>query len=234
MTTSLPPTRTSRVRKRLRLLGWTLAILVTFPLSALVLIVYAKREVEAAAEGRVATQSGDVPATRVGLVLGCSRTFEDGRENPFFANRMSAASELYRAGKVEYLLVSGDNSRPDYDESSDMRAALMELGVPAGRIVRDYAGFSTLDSILRARDVFGLDRFVVVSQDFHVRRALYIARGNGMDATGYVAGEVSGAGGRWVRFRESLARVKVLLDVHVFERRAKFTGEPISIGSDHT
>ncbi len=224
-------TRSHPAKKRLRLLAIGLAALVTFPLSALVLIVVAKREVESAAQGRVATSVEDVPPAPVALVLGCSRYFDDGTENPFFSARMRAARELYEADAVEYLLVSGDNSRVGYDESSDMRAALMEQGVPEDRIVCDYAGFSTLDSVLRAREVFGQERFVVVSQAFHVRRALYIARANGMDATGYAADSVGGAGGRIVRLRESLARVKVLLDVRVLERSPKFLGEPVVIGS---
>lgn len=222
--------RRKPVRKRLKILGVGLAVLVFFPLSVLVLIVYARREVEASAQGRVASEAGGVPKTRVALVLGCSRYLDSGQENPFFSARMDAARELYEAGAVEYLLVSGDNSRPDYDESSDMKAALSEQGVPEERIVCDYAGFSTLDSVLRAREVFGLEQFVVVSQGFHVRRALYIARANGLDATGYAARDVGGTGGKFIRLREALARVKVLLDVRVLGREPKFLGEPVVIG----
>jgi vancomycin permeability regulator SanA len=223
----LPLTR----KQRLRLLGFALVVLVTLPLSALVLIVVAKREVEAAAQGRVASTVDEVPPTPVALVLGCSRTLESGAENPFFANRIDAAVELYESGKVEVLLVSGDNSRPDYDESSDMKAALMVRGVPADAIVCDYAGFSTLDSVVRAKEVFGQTRLVVVSQGFHVRRALYIAQAHDIEATGYAADRVGGAGGRIVHLRECLARVKVLLDVRVLHRGPKFLGEPVAIAT---
>ena len=164
----------------------------------------------------------DVPPARVALVHGCSRYFDDGTENPFFSARMRAARELYEAGTVEYLLVSGDNSRVDYDESSDMRAALMEQGVPEDRIVRDYAGFSTLDSVLRAREVFragALRRRLAVFSC--ASRPLYRPCQRLWTRPVMPPTPWAGPVGAWVRLRESLARVKVLLDVRVLGAPAR-------------
>src|SRR6202034_2604013 len=107
-----------------------------------------------------------------------------GGPNPFFVHRIAAAAALYRSGKVQYLIVSGNQARGGrakggYDEPSDMRDALIASGVPAKRIYRDYAGFRTLDSVLRAKSVFGQDRVIVVSQHFHLARALFLAARHG-------------------------------------------------------
>lgn len=179
-------------------------------------------------DGRVAPfVSGDrarLPVTDVALVLGCSKQLADGRKNLFFERRMAAAAELYRTGQVGYLLVSGDNSRPDYDEPSDMRAALVAAGVPASRIVRDYAGFRTLDSVVRAKQVFGLDELIVVSQRFHNERAVYLARAHGIRAYGYDARDVGGAEGLRVKLREVVSRLAAVLDVRVLHSTPRFGG----------
>ena len=168
----------------------------------------------------------ELPRVDVALVLGCAKQLADGRRNLFFSARMAAAAELYRAGKVSYLLVSGDNSRPDYNEPSDMRAALVAAGVPASRIVLDHAGFRTLDSVLRAKDVFGVSRMIVVSQRFHNERAVYLARAHGMDAYGFNARDVGGLEGTRVRARELVSRMAAVLDVEVLHTRPRFPGPP--------
>lgn len=125
--------------------------------------------------------------------------------------------------------MSGDNSRSDYDESSDMKEALVQLGIPDERIFCDYAGFSTLDSVVRAKKVFLQQSMLVVSQDFHVRRAIYIGQGHGIDLVGYAAKDVEGRAGSRTRIREALARFKAVLDVEVFSRGPKFLGDTIEI-----
>jgi SanA protein len=160
----------------------------------------------------------------VGLVLGCSPRMTDGRQNLFFARRISAASELYRAGRVRYLLLSGDNSRADYDEPREMRRALIRAGVPASRLVLDYAGFRTLDSVMRAKDVFGLDEVIIVSQHFHNERAVYLARAHGLRAFGFDAQAVGGPEGVRVALREAASRVFAIFDVNVFHAKPRFDG----------
>jgi SanA protein len=184
--------------------------------------------IEARAAAFVSDSMNALPHQQVGLVLGCSERLGDGRPNQFFRHRMAAAAELYRAGKVEYLLLSGDHSRQSYDEPSDMRRALLAAGVPDSRIVLDYAGFRTLDSVLRAQQVFGLQRFTVVSQRFHDVRAVYLAREHGIDAYGFAASDVGGVDGLRVRARELFSRAFALLDVLVLSRRARFSGPPES------
>jgi len=186
--------------------------------------------VRSAASGRIYRSAQDVPARRVGLVLGCSRTLPDGRYNLFFAYRIDAAVELYEAGKVEYLLVSGDNHVKGYNEPAQMKEALTERGVPEDAIQCDYAGFSTLDSVVRARDVFGQESLTIVSQEFHARRAVFVAQTKYIDAVGYCARDVTGAAGLKTHLREHLARVKAVLDVYVLKTAPRFLGEPIEIG----
>ncbi|GAA1266629.1 ElyC/SanA/YdcF family protein [Kitasatospora nipponensis] len=154
--------------------------------------------------GRIRTVA-DVPAEPVAVVFGAG--LEDGEPSPYLAHRLDAALELYRAGKVRAILVTGDNDRTSYNEPGAMYAYLVAHGVPAVRVVRDYAGFDTWDSCTRARRIFGVDHAVLVSQDFHVRRALALCRSAGIDsyavgvpephdATWYYGGlrEIPGAG----------------------------------------
>ena len=170
-----------------------------------------------------------IPATKVGLLLGTAPRTLQGRASSFFHNRISAAVELYRAGKIEYILASGDNSSPSYNEPIFMQKELIRRGIPREHIVLDYAGFSTLDSVIRARDVFGQDSFIVISQRFHNERAVYIASRSRIHAFAYNAVAVEGLAGLRVQFREVFARVKAILDVHVFNSQPKFLGNPILI-----
>jgi SanA protein len=171
----------------------------------------------------------DVPENDVALVLGTSKRASSGGPNLFFEARMDAAAALYRAGKVKYLLVSGDNGEEAYNEPSDMQGALVARGVPKERIYLDYAGFRTLDSVLRAREVFGQSRFTVVSQAFHNERAVFIARHYGIEAIGFNAADVGGSAGAQVNAREVLARVQVVLDLYVLNTQPKFYGPKVAI-----
>ena len=142
--------------------------------------------------GRVFDKPSDVPHCRAAVVLGCRKALPNGHLNLYLTRRIAAAAELYKAGKVDCLIVSGDNHIKEYDEASDMKESLAEAGVPADRVICDYAGFRTLDSVVRAKKVFGLDSFIVVSQKDHVRRAVFTARGFGCNAYGYAAPDVNG------------------------------------------
>jgi SanA protein len=173
-----------------------------------------------------------LPSNKVGLVLGTAPTTQDGRRNLFFLYRIQAAAELYRAGKVQYLLVSGDNSRQTYDEPSAMKDALIGLGVPQARIYLDYAGFRTLDSVVRASEVFKQQEFTIVSQGFHNQRAVFIGRERGLKVVGYNARAVPTALAPQVKVREYFARVGMVLDLFLLGTRPKYLGEPIRIGID--
>lgn len=169
-----------------------------------------------------------VPANEVGLVLGTTHRGRGGGGNPFFLHRIAAATELYRAGKVRYLLVSGDNGMPSYNEPREMRRALMAAGIDSSRIVLDFAGFRTLDSVVRAREVFGQQRFTVISQRFHNERAVYLARRLGMEAIGYNADDPGTSRGLRVWIRERLARVKVFIDL-MTGTGPRYLGDPVPL-----
>ena len=221
------------MRKRRRRL---LRLCVTLPaLSILCLgssIGLSRHMVMKAASGKTYSDIQALPHNRVGLVLGCSRVLPNGLQNLFFKYRVQAAFEVFSGGKIDYLIVSGDNHVKSYDEPSEMKAALVKLGVPEERIYCDYAGFRTLDSVVRAKKVFMEDKITVISQAFHNQRAIFIGQAHGLDIVGYNARDVHARSALKTRCREQLARVKAVMDVAINKRRPKFLGDPIIIGED--
>lgn len=195
--------------------------------AAVMLIVSAELYVAMAASDSVYEVLNELPERKAGIVLGCSPLMSDGRTNVYFTARMDAAAEVWEAGKVEFLILSGDNGEKYYNEPREMYQALVERGVPGEKLVLDYAGFRTLDSMVRAEKVFGQNGFIVISQPFHVKRAVAIARHFDYDAVGYHANAVSGVAGIRSLIRERLARVKLLLDLFVLDKQPKFLGEPV-------
>lgn len=186
-----------------------------------------------AAKCRVFRTVGEIPAREVALVLGTGKYTKQGRLNLHFKQRIEATAALYHAGKVRHLLVSGDNHVSTYDEPTDMRNALVEAGVPESAITRDYAGFRTLDSVVRAKNVFALEQYTIVTEEFHCPRALWIAQEHGLDAVAFAAPD---PGFRWsakVKARELLARTWCGLDLFVLDREPRFPGprEPILLSS---
>ena len=218
-------TRTAAPRRRwLRRLAW-------LALAGVAFVVACNLAVLIAAAGRVTPEgrATEAPARRAAVVMGCVPKLRGGWDNPYFTARIEAAAELWRAGKVEALIVSGDNHVVGYDEPSEMKTALVAAGVPEDRIVCDYAGFRTLDSVVRARTIFGLDSFLVVSQDFHVRRAIFLGRSRGLDVRGCAArGVPLGRLSSRTIVREPLARVAAVLDV-LLGRRPRFGGPPVPL-----
>ncbi|MDX1680790.1 MAG: ElyC/SanA/YdcF family protein, partial [Akkermansiaceae bacterium] len=157
------------------------------------------------AKGLIYDDLAEVPEFKVALVLGTTDRI-GGRENLYFRYRIEAAEELWKSGKVQTLIVSGDNSSLYYNEPLKMKAALVERGIPEDRIVCDYAGLRTLDSVVRAKRIFGTERVLFVSQPFHIRRAIYLAQANGIEAHGFAARDVKTAAGFRTRVREVGAR----------------------------
>jgi len=193
-------------------------------------IVYSNWEVETSTTKFIYTDLTKIPANRVGMLLGTSRHLNNGQNNPFFYNRIKAAAALYFSGKIRYILVSGDNRFYSYNEPREMRRELMRAGIPDTCIVMDFAGFRTLDSVVRAKKVFGLNSITIISQEFHNERAIYIARYYNMDAVAYNAIDPSGNLGIQIQLREYLARAKMIIDLHVLHLGPYFLGAPIKIG----
>src|SRR5690606_30460720 len=142
------------------------------------------------AEGKTFDNIVEVPDNPTGLVLGTSKRVRGGGENLYFKYRMQAAVELFQAGKIQFIIVSGDNSIREYNETRDMKNSLIEMGIPEDKIVEDFAGFSTLDSVLRAKEVFGQDSITVISQEFHNQRAIFIGKNHDIYALGFNARDV--------------------------------------------
>ena len=205
-------------------------ILVALFLLALLLVVISYCTVELKSRSKRYSNVDEVPHNRVALVLGTNPLSRNGRPNYFFKYRIDACVELYRAGKVSKFLLSGDNSTKDYDEPQYMKDALMEHGVPSSDIVLDYAGFRTLDSVVRCKEIFGQESVTIVSQGFHNARAVCLASWYGIDAVGYDAKDIKDS--RTYLFfgigREALARTKMFIDMFV-GKKPKFLGEKIEI-----
>ena len=184
--------------------------------------------IEFSTADRIYREVESIPYNKVGLVLGTARHQVGGGINPYYQSRIDATIELFRAGKISYVLVSGDNGSVYYNEPNTIKKDLVAGGIPEKKIYLDYAGFRTLDSMIRARIVFGLDSVTVISQEFHTERALFIASKKDLYAIGYSAKDVSGSRGVKVHLREYFARVKVFLDL-IFNTQPRFYGKRIEI-----
>jgi SanA protein len=190
----------------------------------LIFIAYANLTAVWASRGRIFDDVEKLPATRVGLVFGTTDRVS-GRENLYFRYRIDAAEQVWKAGKVEILLVSGDNRSRYYNEPEKMRQALVRRGIPADRIVSDFAGLRTLDSVVRAKEIFGADRILFISQRFQNERAIYLAKAHDIEAYGFSARDVESSGAFKTRVREVGARVKMWLDIHFLDTKPRILGD---------
>ncbi|WP_239541180.1 SanA/YdcF family protein [Cryomorpha ignava] len=175
------------------------------------------------------TSVTEIPESDVALLLGTAKYRKNGGRNLYYRYRMEAAVKLFKAGKVKAIICSGDNATRYYDEPSTMKADLVKMGVPASLIYLDFAGFRTLDSVVRSKEIFSQTSITVVSQSFHNERALYIAYHKGIKAIGFNAQDVTRSYGLKTQAREFLARVKTILDIHFLNTEPKFLGEKIRI-----
>jgi len=179
-------------------------------------------------EDKIYTRHADLPNYQTALVLGTSKYL--GRIlNDYYANRIDAAIALYNEQKVNTFLLSGDNAHRSYNEPWTMKRDLLKAGVPEQAIFLDYAGFRTLDSIIRAKEVFDADEFIIITQRFHCERALYIANHFDVHAVCLAVPGPQQGSNLSIRIREMLARVKAMLDLYIFRTQPKFLGpkEPI-------
>lgn len=193
-----------------------------------ILMLKANYSVKKSAANKTFSDSSVITKNKVGLLLGTSKILKNGRINYYFKYRVDAAVELFKKGEIEFILVSGDNGTETYDEPTEFKNELIKNGIPEHSIFLDYAGFRTLDSVIRSKEVFGQLSITIISQKFHNERAIYLAEKNGISAIGYNARDLSGKYGFKTRFREYFARTKAFLDV-MFGVEPKFLGAKIEI-----
>ncbi|WP_339876533.1 SanA/YdcF family protein [Olleya marilimosa] len=170
----------------------------------------------------------EIPKNRVGLVLGTSKFVDNNTINLYYKYRLEAAFSLYKNKKIEIILISGDNSTVNYNEPSAFKQDLINLGVPEEKIILDYAGFRTLDSIIRAKKIFGLDQFTIISQQFHNQRAIYLAQCQDLNVIAFNAKDATSRYGLRTQIREYLARTKAILDI-IINTQPKFLGPKINL-----
>jgi len=201
----------------------------TLTILMILAVILANFHIEYSAQGKLFNNIEDIPKNRVGLVLGAGKYVgESSRVNLYYKYRLEAAFSLFKNKKIDLILISGDNSSIDYDEPSTFKQDLIHLGVPEDKIVLDYAGFRTLDSIVRAHKIFGLTNFTIISQQFHNERAIYLANNNQLNVIAFNAKDIKGKYGLRTKAREYLARTKAIIDV-IINKQPKFLGPKIKL-----
>ncbi len=197
-------------------------------LASIIAVFSIQQFVKNSARGKTHDAAGDISESRVGLVFGCDDKFQ-GRDNLYFRYRIDAAISLWEAGKLRCIVVSGDNRSLQYNEPEKMKKALIARGVPMEKIVCDYAGLRTLDSVMRCKKVFGCSKVTVISQKFQNERAIVIGEAEGMNVIGLNAKDVIGSGGTKTKIREWGARVKMWLDLFVLHTQPRHLGAHIDL-----
>ncbi|MDA3890815.1 MAG: YdcF family protein [Salinivirgaceae bacterium] len=179
-------------------------------------------------KNKIFSSVDEITYNKVGLLLGTSKYIRTGEINLYYKYRIDAAVKLFESGKIDYILISGDNGLVEYNEPKTIRNDLIERGIPAKKIYLDYAGFRTWDSVIRAKKVFGESKLTVISQEFHNARAIFIGQRNDMDLIGFNAKNVPYKYGKKIRLREKFARINLLCDILV-NKQPKYLGTTIEI-----
>ena len=203
-------------------------LILYLPILIIIFVFILNFYIESRVDSYIYNDIRDVPNNEVGLLLGTSKFLPGGSENLYYKYRIEAAAELYNSNKIKYIIVSGDNGTKEYNEPIHMQKDLIEKGVNSENIFLDYAGFRTLDSVVRSKEIFGQDKITIISQKFHNERAVYIAMAKDIEAVGFNARDVSFKYGFKTKVREYLARVKMIIDI-ALNKQPRFLGERIII-----
>jgi SanA protein len=210
-----------------RLLGWFLLLLFT----TAALLIGIDAYVSYKAKPYLYEDLSRIPPKKAALLLGTTKYIAKGKKNYFYLYRIEAAVRLWNSGKIKAIVVSGDNGTKYYDETTTMYRDLIKAGVPAKYITRDYAGFRTLDSVVRAGLDFGLSDYIIVSQKFHLERTLFLAHAKGHRAIGLIARDIPGTTAAYrMKLRELLARFKAVLDLYLLDTKPKYYGGKEKVG----
>lgn len=172
----------------------------------------------------------EIPNTQVAVILG-AKVMDNGKMSDILYDRTIKGLELYTEGKVSKILVSGDHGTAEYDEVSTVKEYLLDQGVLGEDIFLDHAGFDTYDSIYRAKEIFEIESLTIVTQEFHLPRAVYIGNSLGMETYGYVADRQKYISEKWNAVRESIARIKAFANV-TLNSKPTYLGNSISITGD--
>ncbi|EIJ43104.1 uncharacterized membrane protein [Beggiatoa alba B18LD] len=194
-----------------------------------IIIFFIDQWITLATNDRLYNDIQTTPIKPVALLLGTSKYIANGQINLYFRYRIEATVQLYRAGKIRHIIVSGDNRKASYNEPLYMQKALLEAGIPENAMTLDYAGFRTLDSVIRAREVFSQNDFIIISQAFHNQRALFISDFYGIQAIGFNAQDVPTSMDIKTPLREYLARFKAVLDLYLLKTQPRFLGDKVHI-----
>ena len=206
----------------IRILKWILG----FVLVTIIALVVINMSISKQAEPALYSNIKNIPAKQTALVLGTAKYMIGGGTNYFYLYRIRAVAELFKAGKVKAIVVSGDNSTRYYNETSKMQKDLIKAGVPSQYIILDPLGVRTLDSVVRAEAIFDLKDYIIVSQKFHLERALFLAKAKGQKVIGFIAKDIPGTKAAYrMKAREYLARAKAFLDVYILHTTPKFDGK---------
>jgi SanA protein len=208
-----------------KLFKWTF-VLFAFTVIAVILCNY---WVIKSTKAQIFNDITKIEARTVGLVLGTSKLNRYGKPNTFFNYRIEAAAALFKAGKIRHIIVSGDNSKTEYDETTDMHDALVEAGIPDSCITLDFAGFRTLDSVVRCLKIFGQTDVIIISQEFHNERALFIANYYKMNVLAFSTKDVPMSYSIRTGVREYFAKCKAAIDLYILHKQPHFLGEVIKI-----
>lgn len=183
-------------------------------------------------KNKIYSNTENLPFNSVGLIPGCNKYIAQGVINQYYQLRIDAGVKLYNQGKIDYILVSGDNAHASYDEPREMRNSLVEAGIPNDKIISDYAGFRTLDTIVRAKEVFQLDKVTFISQNFQNQRGVFIGNKRDIDVIAFDAENADLIHSFKTLFREIFAKVKMLIDIYITDKEPKFLGDLIIIGDE--
>ena len=225
----MPRLRAKRPRKRIAL--WVLGVILGLAVLFALLTLAINLVIVAAARGHIVARAADAPTAEVAIVLG-AKVDANGQPSPILADRLETAVRLYQQGKVKKLLMSGDHGTVTYDEVNAMLKYAIGRGVPAKDVFTDHAGFDTYATMYRARDVFEVTDALVVTQRFHLARAVYTARELGIKAIG-VPADLQQYGGEWhFAVRDWIARVKAFFQLQVTHPKPRFLGPVIPINGD--
>ncbi|MGB5506560.1 MAG: ElyC/SanA/YdcF family protein [Sulfurovum sp.] len=206
----------------MRIVKWIFLIVLFIIIGLLVINVYISKQ----AKADMYQDISKVPAKQAALVLGTAKYMIGGGQNYFYTYRIRAAVKLFKSGKVKAIVVSGDHSTKYYNETGKMQKDLIKAGIPSQYITLDPLGVRTLDSLVRAEAIFDLKDYIIVSQKFHLERALFIAKAKGQKVIGFMAKDIPGTAAAYrMKAREYLARAKAFLDVYILHTMPKFDGK---------